>query len=124
MKFVRDASVEQIRDAFRDALKGGNTETWINYFGDTRSGQDYVISWTPGIGLESKVAGSDQPTINNKALASAIFSIWLGDKPIQDDIKKASSPALPTCSGCIRLFCRPPSRTFLSSENPDISTLR
>ena len=90
MKFVRDVSADQIRDAFHDALKGvsGNAETWINYFGDTRSGQEYSISWTPGVGLETKVAGSDRAVINDKALASAIFSIWLGDKPIQDDIKK------------------------------------
>jgi hypothetical protein len=90
MNFVRNVSTDQIRDALRDSLRsaGGNTETWINYFGDTCAGQDYVISWTPGIGLESQVAGSDKPAINDTALASAIFSIWRGDKPIQDDIKK------------------------------------
>ncbi len=91
MKFVRDVTADQVRDAFRDGLKrvpGGNTETWINYFGDTRSGQEYVISWTPGVGLQTTVATSGKPTLNDKALASAIFSIWLGDKPIQDDIKK------------------------------------
>jgi Chalcone isomerase-like len=90
MKFVRDVSADQIRDALRDALKGvsSNTETWINYFGETHSGQEYAISWTPGVGLETRVAGSDKTVINDKVLASAIFSIWLGDKPIQDDIKK------------------------------------
>ena len=39
-------------------------------------------------GLETKVAGADKQAINNKALASAILAIWLGRKPIQDDLKE------------------------------------
>jgi hypothetical protein len=28
------------------------------------------------------------PPVLDKALGSAIFAIWLGDKPVQDDLKK------------------------------------
>jgi hypothetical protein len=40
MKFLRDVSTDQIRDAFRDSLKGagGKAEVWISYFSDIRSG--------------------------------------------------------------------------------------
>ena len=90
MKFVRDVSTDQIRDAFHDSMKGvgGRVDEWISYFTEIRSGQDCVIAWTPGVGLETKVAGVDKPPINDKSLASAVFGIWLGDKPIQDDLKK------------------------------------
>jgi len=90
MKFVRNVSKDQIQEAFRDSLKGsgGKAEEWIAYFNDVHSGQDCVIGWTPGVGLETRVVGADKPAINDKALASAIFAIWLGDKPIQDDLKK------------------------------------
>ena len=90
MKFLRDVSAEQIRDAFGDALKGTGVkaDAWLRYFGDTRSGQQYVIAWTPGVGLETKVAGVDKPALNDKALAAAVFGIWLGARPIQEDIKK------------------------------------
>ena len=90
MKFLRDVSSDQIRDAFRDSLKGagGKTETWISYFNEIHSGQECVIGWTPGVGLETKVAGVDKPAINDKALGSAVFGIWLGEKPIQEDVKK------------------------------------
>ncbi len=90
MKFLRDVTSNQVRDAFRDSLKGagGRTEEWISYFGDIHSGQDCVISWVPGVGLETNVAGVDKPPINDRALASAVFGIWLGDKPVQDDIKR------------------------------------
>lgn len=90
MKFLRDVSAEQIRDAFRDGLKGAavKTDAWLGYFSDTRSGQEFIIAWTPGVGLQTKLAGVDKPVINDKALASAIFGIWLGAKPIQEDVKK------------------------------------
>jgi len=90
LKFVRDVSTDQIRDAFREALKGvgGKTQDWIAYFTEIHSGQECVISWVPGVGLETKVAGVDKPPINDKAFASAVFGIWLGEKPIQEDIKK------------------------------------
>ena len=90
MKFVRDVSTEQIRDAFRDALKGAGArgEEWIAYFTDLRSGQECVISWVPGVGLDTKIAGVEKPPINDKALGSAVFGIWLGEKPIQEDIKR------------------------------------
>lgn len=90
MKFLRNVSGDQIREAFRDSLKGSGAraEEWLAYFSDIRSGQECVIAWTPGVGLETKVAGADKPAINDKALASAIFGIWFGDKPIQDDVKK------------------------------------
>ena len=90
MKFLRDVSTEQIRDAFRDALKGTGVDAgkWLSYFSGTRSGQAYIIAWTPGVGLETKVAGVDKPVLNDRTLASAVFGIWLGAKPIQEDIKK------------------------------------
>lgn len=90
MKFVRDVSTDQIRDGFRDSLKGvgGKTEEWIGYFTGIRSGQECVIGWVPGVGIETKVAGVDKAAINDKAFASAVFGIWLGDKPVQEDVKK------------------------------------
>lgn len=90
LKFVRDVSTDQIRDGFRDSLKeaGSNAEPWISYFDGRRSGQEIVIAWRPGVGLETKVAGSDKPAIDDKTLASAVFAIWLGDKPVQEDLKR------------------------------------
>jgi Chalcone isomerase-like len=90
MKFLRDVSTSQIRDAFSESMKGagGQSQEWINYFTDIRSGQECVISWVPGVGLTTRVAGVDKPPIDDKSLAAAVFSIWLGDKPVQEDVKK------------------------------------
>lgn len=90
LKFLRDMSADQIRGALRDGLKGvgGKTDVWLGFFGDVRSGQECVIGWAPGVGLETRVAGLGNPALKDKALASAVFGIWLGDQPVQDDLKR------------------------------------
>jgi hypothetical protein len=35
------------------------------------------------------MAGQAKPHISDKAFATAVFGIWLGEKPIQEDLKKA-----------------------------------
>jgi hypothetical protein len=89
MKFTRSVSADQIRGAFRETLQGTTKlDQFLGYFGDTKEGQEYVITWKPGGILATKVVGVDKPEINDKNFAAAVFGIWLGEKPIQDDIKK------------------------------------
>ena len=90
LKFVRDLSPDQIRDAFRDSLKGAGpkTDVFVQYFTDVRKGQEILIGWTPGVGLETKASGLNKPPLNDKAFAASVFGIWLGEKPIQDEIKR------------------------------------
>jgi hypothetical protein len=100
MKFTRDVSTSQIQGAFREVLPAANkarVDAFVSYFGDTKVGQEYVIRWAPGGVLETTVVGSAKPPIADKDFAAAVFAIWLGDKPIQDDIKKdlvSRAPAL------------------------------
>jgi len=92
MKFVRETvTADQIRSAFRESLAGvdkAKVEAFVTYFGDTKAGQEYVLRWAPGGPLETTVAGQAKPPIADKDFAAAVFGVWLGDKPIQDDIKK------------------------------------
>jgi hypothetical protein len=89
MKFTRGVSADQIRGAFRETLAGtSKLDLFLSYFEDTKEGQEYVLTYKPGGVLETNVAGLNKPPINDKAFAAAVFGIWLGDKPIQDDIKK------------------------------------
>jgi hypothetical protein len=91
LKFVRDVSTDQVRDAFRDSLKGANAakvDLLLGYFSDTKNGQEYVFHVTPAGVLEVKVAGLKKVPIKDKAFAASVFGIWLGEKPIQDELKK------------------------------------
>ena len=89
MKFTRDVTADQIRGAFRETLEGTTKlDQFLGYFGDTKEGQEYVITWKPGGILATKVIGVDKPEIADKNFAAAVFGIWLGEKPIQGDLKK------------------------------------
>ena len=90
MKFVREVSAKQLRDAFRDVLQTApqnRVDAFVGYFGDLESGSECVLEWAPGGILKTTIGGTQKPDIADKAFASAVFGIWLGDKPIQDDIK-------------------------------------
>jgi hypothetical protein len=91
LKFTRDLSADQIQGAFRESLQGGEktkVELFVSAFGDVKTGDEAVLHWAPGGTLEVKVAGLGKAPIADKAFAARVFGIWLGDKPVQDDIKK------------------------------------
>jgi hypothetical protein len=91
MKFTRDLSADQIRGAFEEVLgatDAGKRQTFLSYFGDITSGQEATLRWAPGGTLEVTVAGQAKPPIADKNFAGAVYGIWLGPKPIQDDIKQ------------------------------------
>ncbi|HSB61141.1 MAG TPA: chalcone isomerase family protein [Vicinamibacteria bacterium] len=92
MKFLRDLSSSQIQEAMRDALGGADrtrVDTFVGYFPAVRSGEECVLEWAPGGTLDTTMAGAPRPPIADRAFASAVFAIWLGEKPVQDDLKKA-----------------------------------
>lgn len=91
MKFVRAATAGQVRDAFYEALPGvdrARLDVFAAAFGATRAGDVYVIRWEPGGTLRTTAAGQPKPPIADKDFATAVFGIWLGDRPLQEDIKR------------------------------------
>jgi hypothetical protein len=91
MKFVRDATREQVQQNFREALPGVNParlDVFAAHMIETRAGQEYVIRWAPGGVLETSFAGRPNTPIADKDFAAAVFGIWLREVPIQRDIKR------------------------------------
>jgi hypothetical protein len=91
MVFTRDLSSSQLQEAFREVLQAYDqhkVNLFVSFFGDIRSGQQATLHWAPGGTLETTVGGLGKTPIKDKAFTEAVYSIWLGDKPIQDDIKK------------------------------------
>jgi hypothetical protein len=92
LKFLRDLDASQIQEAMREALPGADkarVDTFVGYFPAITSGQECVIRWAPGGTLETVMAGAAKPPIADKAFATAVFAIWLGDRPVQEEVKKA-----------------------------------
>jgi len=91
MTFVRDTTASQIRDAFYEALPTidhARLDLFSSHFGTPGKGQTVVVRWGPGGVIETTSAGVVKPPIADKAFAGAVFGIWLGEKPIQEDLKR------------------------------------
>jgi len=91
MKFVRDTTAAQIRDAFYEALPTidhARLDLFASHFGTPRKSDTVVVRWAPGGVIQTTAAGVVKPPIADKAFAAAVFGIWLGEKPIQEDLKR------------------------------------
>jgi hypothetical protein len=91
MTFVRDTTASQIRDAFYEALPTidhARLDLFSSHFGTPGKGQTVVVRWGLGGVIETNSAGDVKPPIADKAFAGAVFGIWLGEKPIQEDMKR------------------------------------
>ena len=91
MTFVRDTTPSQIRDAFYEALPAidhARLDLFSAGFGTPGKGQTVVVRWGAGGVIETTSVGVVKPPIADKAFAGAVFGIWLGEKPIQEDMKR------------------------------------
>jgi hypothetical protein len=100
LKFVRDVGQSTIQEAMRESLGGadkGRLDGFVAYFPEIKAGQECVLRWAPGGTLETLMAGQPKPPIADREFAAAVFGVWLGEKPVQEEIKKglvSRAPAL------------------------------
>ena len=90
LRFLRTLSKSKIQDAMRESLAGADPKTldqFVSYFPEVKEGEQCVLRYLPGGKLESIMAGQQKPTIDSKAFADQLFGLYVGPKPIQDDIK-------------------------------------
>ncbi len=58
---------------------------------DVKDGEQIALTWVPDKGTIVTVRGTDVGTIEGRDFADALFAVWLGPDPVQDDLKKALS---------------------------------
>ncbi len=56
---------------------------------DVKEGEEIALTWVPDKGTEVAVRGTNAGTIEGRDFADALFAVWLGPKPVQEDLKKA-----------------------------------
>jgi Chalcone isomerase-like len=56
---------------------------------DVAEGDEIALTWLPDKGTSVTVRGTDRGTIEGRDFADALFAVWLGPNPVQDDLKKA-----------------------------------
>jgi hypothetical protein len=100
---LRDVSADAFNEALADGIRANHSEAEAKAFeprikelgaiigavGEAKKGMAIYLDWN---GAETQVMVRGQPTGKPVAGADfykALLKIWLGDKPVQDDLKKA-----------------------------------
>jgi hypothetical protein len=79
---------ERNSKAQMDALKA-RLDRFNAMIPDVEKGDAIVMTYLPGKGTQVSAKGADKGTIEGKDFADALFSVWLGANPVQEDLKKA-----------------------------------
>jgi hypothetical protein len=56
---------------------------------DVQPGDRYTLTYIPGVGTELALNGVPRGVIQGADFAAAIFSLWLGDQPIDERFKRS-----------------------------------
>lgn len=98
MKFVHSASKSQMADAFDESFTNNTPEAMKTMKVDidrllaalepVKPGDEMVFTYVPGTGTTFAINGKERLTISGTAFAQVIFSVWLGPKPPNADLKK------------------------------------
>lgn len=56
---------------------------------DVKEGDEIALTWVPDKGTDVTVRGTARGTIEGRDFADALFAVWLGPNPVQEDLKKA-----------------------------------
>ncbi|HYT31882.1 MAG TPA: chalcone isomerase family protein [Thermoanaerobaculia bacterium] len=70
------------------ALKA-RLEKFNAMFPDVQEGDQIEMTYVPGKGTVVTAKGTEKGVIEGKDFADALFSVWLGANPVQEDLKKA-----------------------------------
>ena len=56
---------------------------------DLEKGDQILMTYVPGKGTQVAAKGVEKGSIEGKDFADALFAVWLGPNPVQEDLKKA-----------------------------------
>ncbi len=91
-------TADNIKGGFKDAFKSSATsditplQSKIEAFGDAFKGLKkldiFDFAYTPGKGVEISRNGKAVTTIQGMDFKKALYGIWLGEKPVQSNLKE------------------------------------
>ncbi len=98
MKFVHGASKSQMSDAFEESFHDNTPDAVKTMKPDidrllaalepVKVGDEMVFTYVPGTGTTYTMNGQERLTIAGPAFGPVLFSVWLGPKPPNTDLKK------------------------------------
>ena len=98
MHFVHSASKSQMASAFEDSFTDNSPDAAKTMKADidkllgalepVKDGDQMVFTYIPETGTTFAINGNDKLTIAGPAFSQVLFSVWLGPKPPNADLKK------------------------------------
>ena len=58
-------------------------------FSDVAEGDQISMAYVPGKGTTVTIKGTEKGTVEGKDFSDALFAVWLGANPVQEDLRKA-----------------------------------
>ncbi len=104
MHMLRDVGANQFGDALNDGLKDNHSEAEMkaleprirqlleamNAMKEAKKGMRITLDWAPGAGTQLTVDGKPAGApIPGEDFYRALLKIWIGEHPVQDDLKRA-----------------------------------
>jgi hypothetical protein len=98
MKMLHSASKSQMTDAFDEGFRDNSPEATktmkaqidqlLGGLDAVKTGDTMVFTYVPGTGSSMAINGQNKVTIADPAFGPVLFSVWLGPKPPNADLKK------------------------------------
>jgi len=98
MNFLHNASKNQMADAFAESFNNNSPDAQKTMKADidqllgalepVKEGDQMVFTYVPGAGTTFAINGKEKLTIAGPAFGQVLFSVWLGPKPPNADLKK------------------------------------
>src|SRR5215472_15308342 len=98
MKFLHGASKSQMTDAFNEGFSDNAPEAMktmkaqidqlVAGLDAVKTGDTMVFTYVPGTGSSMAINGQNKVTIADPAFGPVLFSVWLGPKPPNADLRK------------------------------------
>jgi hypothetical protein len=103
LRMLRDVEAQSFIDSFNDGLKANNSEAQLTALkaqtealtatmksiGEAKTGDALNFDYTPDSGTRITVNGQPKGNaIPGADFFAAVLRIWLGDKPVDDNLKK------------------------------------
>jgi hypothetical protein len=97
MHMLRDLERDKIVEAVQEGFQKNSgpdmprlrerLDRFLKAIPDLKGGQQILITYLPGRGTVLKAGGGEEITVPGKDFADALFSVWLGKSPVDDDLK-------------------------------------
>ena len=98
LSVLRSLSTSQIAEAIEEGFEKGakghvtalkaRLEKLRAMIPNVVEGDQVVFTYVPGKGTVVSAKGADRGVVEGKDFADALFSVWIGPTPVQEDLKK------------------------------------